>query len=937
MPPIGAAIAAYAASTFATMTIGTILTKVLVSLAISQLMSAIMPKPKQRSIGTVEDARGRTEMIREPTQARRIIYGETMVSGNIVFADSSGTENEFLSLVIALAGCECSSIQAVYFNDTLLTIASNVVTNTKYQSDGNPHAWVYEHLGAAGQAADAVLVANSGGRWTSLHRLDGITYLHCRFLYNADVWPDGIPKVRALVRGKKVYDPRDLSTAYSDNPPLCLRDYKVTYLEVAAADINDTTVSAAANVCDESVSLAAGGSESRYVMSGTVDLDQRPSQVIEAMLSSFAGTMTYTGGLFEIHAGAATTATVTLTEDDLSGGISVQTRLSRSEIFNAVKAVYVDPSEEYQATTAAPITNATYETADGGYQIVKQVDLPFTPSNPMAQRLAKIELERARQQMSASYPAKPSALALKIWDTINVTNTNFGWSAKKFRIVGWQLREDMGVNLTLREEADAMWSWSAEETILDPAPNTNLPDPFSVATPGGITITEALVVSASGGVSTRLTADVTAIPDIFVGEYELQYKKSTETLWIGAGRHDGTRFEIQGVEDEITYDIRASGINRIGVRSASWRQISYTPAGQVTPPEDVTNFAINFVASTAHLTWAAVTDIDLSHYRLRWSKKVTGASWGESIDLVPRVGRPATSIDTPSLIGTYLIKAVDMKGNESTNATLISSTIGSLAGLNVIQTETEDTAFSGAKSNVVAVDNILKLDTSTLFDDGVGNFDDGVGLFDGGDGTVAATGTYSFANTVDLGASYTSQITASIKITALDYANLFDAGVGNFDDGVGLFDGETPSQVNVKLQIRTTTDDPASSPVWSAWRDFVLGDYRARGLQFQAILSTLNAGVTPVVEELSITIDMPDRVVAADDISAAAGGEVVTFSPSYRVLEGISIAAQDLATGDYFVITSKTAAGFTIQFKNAAGAGVSRTFDYLAKGYGVAS
>ena len=47
-----------------------------------------------------------------------------------------------------------------------------------------------------------------------------------------------------------------------------------------------------------------------------------------------------------------------------------------------------------------------------------------------------------------------------------------------------------------------------------------------------------------------------------------------------------------------------------------------------------------------------------------------------------------------------------------------------------------------------------------------------------------------------------------------------------------------------------------------------------------------------------------------------------------------TIAAQDLATGDFFTITSKSATGFTIEFFNSGGSTISRTFDYVAIGQG---
>jgi len=69
-------------------------------------------------------------------------------------------------------------------------------------------------------------------------------------------------------------------------------------------------------------------------------------------------------------------------------------------------------------------------------------------------------------------------------------------------------------------------------------------------------------------------------------------------------------------------------------------------------------------------------------------------------------------------------------------------------------------------------------------------------------------------------------------------------------------------------------------------------------------------------------------------VTASAAGSAVAFDSPFRETPAISITAQDMATGDYYAITSPSAAGFTIRFFNAAGAGISRTFDYLAKGHG---
>jgi hypothetical protein len=97
--------------------------------------------------------------------------------------------------------------------------------------------------------------------------------------------------------------------------------------------------------------------------------------------------------------------------------------------------------------------------------------------------------------------------------------------------------------------------------------------------------------------------------------------------------------------------------------------------------------------------------------------------------------------------------------------------------------------------------------------------------------------------------------------------------------------------------------------------------------------------VTPSISKLEVVVDMPDRVTSGDDILSGtdAGGKVVTFPTAFKVSPALGIAAQNLVSGDFYEIVSKSASGFTIRFKNSGGTVVDRTFDYVAKGYGEAA
>jgi hypothetical protein len=135
--------------------------------------------------------------------------------------------------------------------------------------------------------------------------------------------------------------------------------------------------------------------------------------------------------------------------------------------------------------------------------------------------------------------------------------------------------------------------------------------------------------------------------------------------------------------------------------------------------------------------------------------------------------------------------------------------------------------------------------------------------------------------------------------------------------------------------MSVTNNDPDDTPVWSDWAPLVTGDESARAFRFRVKLESSQPDVTPVVDEVTVTIDMPDRVIAGNDLAVPDTGVTISFTPAFKHLQGVSIAAQGLATGDYYEITSKDETGFHIAFKDAAGAAISRTLDYVAKGYGV--
>jgi len=412
---------------------------------------------------TLQGLRGRTLMVVQPITNHKVVYGRVRVGGPLVFvhtAPSSGSSTkDLLHLVVVHAGREVEAIETVYFNDEALPLdGSGNVTGGSFKD----HARLFKHLGSAGQGADGNLISETGGRWTDAHRLRGRAYTHARLRYDEDAYASGIPNVSAVIQGRKVHDPRTGTTVWSANAALCVLDYLTAPWGLGAdlaTEIDTDSFIAAANICDESVDTL-DGTEPRYQCNGVVDVGNRPVQSLEELLTSCAGRLTFVGGKWRLHPGAWQPALLTFNEIQARAPVTLRPRRSRRELVNTVRGAFTSPDHAWQATDYPPVSNAGYVSADGG-EVAMTLDLPFTTSHTMAQRIARIALEQNRREMRLDFPANLAGLRVTAGNTIAVSLERFGLIEKPFTVVSWQLTEDMGVDLSLTQDAPEVYQHAA--------------------------------------------------------------------------------------------------------------------------------------------------------------------------------------------------------------------------------------------------------------------------------------------------------------------------------------------------------------------------------------------------------------------------------------------------------------------------------------------
>lgn len=568
---------------------------------------------------------GRQINIRQPNEPRRVVYGRARLGGTVTFLHISprgDSPNNDLHIIYTLSAHPLHSFDGVLINGKAVTFgAQNVNTpypghNVGYYAATGAYAanlyaqWKLGKLSDVGFTALAYATSIDGSNlWTSAHRQEGCGGIEVLFTWNTNIYPNGIPPVLFDVHGKELYDVRDGTTAYSENVALAIYDYltsKEYGLGADPSEINTASFIAAANICDENVSLKAGGTEKRYTVNGTFSLDMAPLDILTTLANAMAGFVIYSQGQWMAIAGAWGSPSLHLGPDDLRASAKVTTLRTKRDLCNGVRGTIFSPIRNWQkvdfpavyhpghvcddsgfpnanqtgawvvstvynpndaatdissrqlkgiwitatayvvndyvsnagsiyvcianhtsgATTQPGVgaswtsfwvdTTATYAAQVGAIFVCKlthtasadkrpgrganwrtywdeateliwrDIELPFTISAPMAQRIAKIELERVRDQVSINIPCKLTAYQVQPGDIFYYSHPRYGWTDKTFIALQTDLVIEpgqdgtpiLGVNIFAQEQdaADYAWDPATEEQALGTPAQPTMPD-----------------------------------------------------------------------------------------------------------------------------------------------------------------------------------------------------------------------------------------------------------------------------------------------------------------------------------------------------------------------------------------------------------------------------------------------------------------------------
>ena len=215
--------------------------------AVSSYASGRARRKSYRSAqAAIAESQRRLLNVREPISPRNTVYGTSRVGGPLFYMTthdqhlSYGEVATWLTLVIGFAGHEIEDYAGFWINDDFVELApasppsiQRTPTDPKYSRK----VWITPYLGTSTQRADGAVMSASRGEWDSTRRLQGIAYCVVQLRRDPNLF-QGIPRINAVIRGKKVRDLRSTSTTpvWTNNPANILADY---YQDENVLDVRD--------------------------------------------------------------------------------------------------------------------------------------------------------------------------------------------------------------------------------------------------------------------------------------------------------------------------------------------------------------------------------------------------------------------------------------------------------------------------------------------------------------------------------------------------------------------------------------------------------------------------------------------------------------------------------------------------------------------------
>ncbi|MBW2024366.1 MAG: hypothetical protein JRH08_00735 [Deltaproteobacteria bacterium] len=541
---------------------------------------------------------------RSTSEPLKIVYGQLRVGGNDIYIHSTGDDLKDLWIVQTLSEGECDSITAAYLGDKLYS-----------EYGGNAEYWF--HSGSSSQTYDTNL-HTADSRWTD--NLRYTCYIVWHLTYDRDYFQN-LPQRTVILKGRKLYDFRDSTTAWSQNPVLIAYDWLTNSrygLGKSASQIDTDSWTAAANYCDTKgwkLNLAVSNAQS----SGW--------DILKTILLHARLTITqYDGKYYLYYADTTSESTVMdITDEHIVQGPDGKAMISVDQDSmwdrpDGLRVYYIKAdNDEY-------VEDSFFVGEETGN--IKDLRLTGFTDRETAGQLATYWLERWQLDRTISLTVRDDAVKLEPHDLVTLTSSAISVSNQLMRVAEANIRPDGFIDLKLQYESDDLYddeyNINTEETY-----TTTLPDPTDEPpSVGNVTQSEEVYYYRLRSFTRwKISFDEPAnYPwfshvEVWWSTDDSNYKHLFDTT---------NDFAIDPVEEGETHYVKLRTVSIWGTKQSMSNayKISRTIQGKTDAPTSLSALHAIVNANTINLYAEKVSDPDVELYEFR-----LGPSWSGAIFL----------------------------------------------------------------------------------------------------------------------------------------------------------------------------------------------------------------------------------------------------------------------------------------------------------------
>jgi hypothetical protein len=496
------------------------LLKIGVSIALSALSTALMGKPRSSGIQTDTTQEGGT--LSQSFIVGRYATAGTRIAPRMTF----GSNNRDMFDVIQISDMPITGISRIAINGQWEPMNTGVSWDgIEFDAAGDLYA-ADIFTGSQTAASPRLMLKFSSGverPWQSDMIGRNMAYAVMYHYFEKEVH-SGWPEPLFEVQGIRLYDPRKDSTIggsgahrwnnkatweWTENPVVIiynilrgieLPDGRVWGGKCDEEDLPLSVWAAAANKCDELVTLAGGGTQARYRCGFEIKVaDDEPAEIIEELLKSCAGSIVEIGGTYKIRAHGPGLPVYFFSDDDLlvTSGHEFNPFPGLAETYNTINASYPEPSSLWESHDAPERTNATWVTEDQGRVLPVSVSLPAVPIRQQVQRLMLAWLKDNRRWRRHTIILGHYAAGIEPLDVVAWTSERNGYITKHFDVAQVVENAALVQQWEIREVDPTDYDWSSDFELPTYVPSV-LPDVKVYQPVPGWSVTPTSIRDGSG-------------------------------------------------------------------------------------------------------------------------------------------------------------------------------------------------------------------------------------------------------------------------------------------------------------------------------------------------------------------------------------------------------------------------------------------------------